>query len=298
VLGETLRIATRKSPLALWQARFIQKQLGAHHPNLTIDLLPLTTSGDLRLPDHNVKALFTKELDIALRQKHADIAVHSMKDVATNLPDDLMLPVICHRQDPRDVLVSTVDSLAQLKNNACIGTSSLRRQAQLKALRRDLIFQPLHGNIETRLQKLFERQFDAIILASAGLTRLNKTNLISCYLDLEQCLPAPGQGALGIVCRRDDLSTLEIIKPLTDFETFQCVTSERALSRHLGGSCRTPIAAYAQINHQQLSLRARVGRDGVLLNAWAVSSITQPELLGIQVAEDLLNQGALKFLKQ
>ncbi len=296
----TLTIATRESPLALWQANWIKTQLEKIHPTLEVRLLGMTTEADkmLATPLYKVggKGLFVKELEEALFAKTADIAVHSMKDVPMVLPDGLLVPVMCQREEPRDAFVSNdYATLADLPKGAEIGTSSLRRQSQLLALRPDLKPQFLRGNVNTRLQKLDDQDYAAIILAAAGLKRLNFAERIRSYLTLDQSLPAAGQGVLGVECRLDDELTQQLIAPLNHEASFICVTAERAMCRYLGGGCHVPIAAYAEIvENNQVVLRGLVGTvDGEkIIRASASDTIFRAEELGVSVAKDLLNQGA------
>ncbi len=302
--NKSLRIATRKSPLAYWQANSIKVQLEKIFPFLTITLLPLLTEGDRRQGSLNKlegKGLFVKELEMALLNGRADIAVHSMKDLPMNLQGGLVLGAICKREDPRDALISkSGQALYQLSPGAYVGTSSLRRQSQLMALRPDLKIGLLRGNVGTRLAKLATGEFDAIILAAAGLIRLEKADCISQYLETSYFLPAPGQGALGIECRAGDLDSLVYISELTHIPTYYCVMAERVLSRELGGSCQVPIAAYASsLPDQQISLQALVGKpDGtVLLKVEKQGAICDTERLGISAAQDLKKLGVDAILQ-
>jgi hydroxymethylbilane synthase len=301
-----LCIATRKSPLAYWQANIIKEQLQKLFPYLTISLLPLLTEGD-RLQNSSLtklggKGLFVKELEAALINHQADIAVHSMKDLPMDLEEGLLLGAICKREDPRDVLISRFGQpLTQISSGSCIGTSSLRRQSQLLALRPDLQVKVLRGNVGTRLNKLTVGEFDAVILAAAGLIRLKKTNQISDYLETSSFLPAPGQGALGIECRSDDEESKGYISKLTHLDTYYCVLAERALSRELGGSCQVPIAAYATSqDHGQLSLQALVGNlDGTKqIRVEKKGAIADAEKIGFLAALSLRNLGAEEILKE
>lgn len=299
-----LRIATRKSPLAYWQANTIKEQLENFFPYLTISLLPLLTEGDRQqnssLSKLGGKGLFVKELEGALLNHQADIAVHSMKDLPMDLEAGLVLGAICKREDPRDVLISRfAQSLTQLSSGSCVGTSSLRRQSQLLALRPDLQVCVLRGNVGTRLDKLATGEFDAIILAAAGLIRLKKTDCISEYLETSSFLPAPGQGALGIECRADDEESMTYISKLIHPVTYYCVLAERALSRELGGSCQVPIAAYAtSLSHSQLNLQALVGSlDGTkLIKVEKRGLITDAEKIGLLAAQALRNLGVEEIL--
>jgi hydroxymethylbilane synthase len=299
-----VRIATRKSQLALWQANYVAERLIAAHPGLHIELIRLTTQGDkiLDAPLAKVggKGLFVKELEQGLLAGEADIAVHSMKDVPVELPAGLHLPVICPREDPRDAFVSTVHgSFAALPKGATVGTSSLRRQCQLRAQRPDLTFIDLRGNVNTRLSKLDEGEFAAIILAAAGLIRLGFAERIREYLSPETSLPAIGQGAVGIECRQDDPRINSLIAPLHDAKTALRVTAERAMNRRLQGGCQVPIAGYAEIDHGVLLLRGLVGAvDGsTILRGEIAGAPDNAEELGIVLAEDLLDRGAEQILE-
>lgn len=298
-----MTIATRQSPLALWQAHWVKKRLEVLHPGLSITLLELVTTADrflaTPLVDIGGKGLFVKELEEALLSEDADIAVHSMKDVPMVLPEGLCLPIMCEREDPRDVFVSsTYPTFAALPKGADVGTASLRRQSQLLGLRRDLHLTHLRGNVNTRLQRLAQGEFAAIILAAAGLKRLGFTDKITQILSIEDSLPAPGQGVLGIECREHDELTYAMIAPLQHEPTYLCVTAERAMCRVLGGGCRAPVAAYAEIIQQQLYLRGLVARvDGSeILRAAGTDELVHPDRLGKAVAADLLQQGANAIL--
>ncbi len=299
-----LRIATRKSPLAYWQANFIKQQLEQRAPQLRIELLPFVTEGDRRqqiaLNKIGGKGLFVKELEKALLSGQADLAVHSMKDVPMHLEPGLFLGAICRRDDPRDVLVALPGmTLNTLPQGACLGSSSLRRQAQIHSLRPDIAVKLLRGNVETRLAKWMQGEYDAIVLAAAGLLRLQKTAFIQQYLNIEDFLSAPGQGALGVECREDDKQVRALIELLNHAPTQRCVTAERALSRTLNGGCQVPIAAYATcIDDQSLHLQGLVATpDGKLqIRAQAARSIEEAEELGVFVAQRLLAQGAAQIL--
>lgn len=299
----SLIIATRESPLALWQANWVKTQLESCHPHLKVSLLGLTTAGDqitdIPLLQAGGKGLFVKELEEALLAGRADIAVHSMKDVPMHLPPGLCLPVMCEREDPRDAFVSNqFSSFDELPARAVVGTSSLRRQSQLYAMRSDICLEDLRGNVNTRLNRLDRQEFAAIILAAAGLKRLNLQNRIRSYLSPEQSLPAAGQGVLGIECRTDDGATQALIAPLHHVKSAVCVSAERAMCRHLGGGCHVPVAAYATFTNGKVHLRGLVASpDGkLLLRAEHVDSLQNAEMLGITVAKDLAQQGAEKIL--
>jgi hydroxymethylbilane synthase len=300
-----LVIATRESQLAICQAEWVKQRLQFYHPQLTIALLGITTLADQRLDvsltDIGGKGLFVKELEEALLDKRADIAVHSMKDVPMTLPKGLCLPVICEREEARDVFVAQhYHSIAELPRGAALGTASARRQTQLCALRSDLNIKPLRGNIHTRLNRLEQGDFDAIILAAAGLKRVGETKYIRSYLSIEESLPAAGQGALGIECRDDDKAIQNLISPLLHKLSYFSVTAERALCRYLNGGCQVPLGAYANIHEGVLFLRGLVAnRDGTkLLRAHHQGSLDQAEHIGYIVGESLKQQGADKILQE
>ena len=305
---QTIRIATRKSALALWQAEYVKAQLEHFHPDIIVELVPMTTKGDIILdtPLAKVggKGLFVKELEVAILENRADIAVHSMKDVPVEFPQGLGLEVICPREDPRDAFVSKkIASLSDLPEGAIVGTSSLRRQCQIKALRPDLDIRDLRGNVNTRLRKLDDGEYDAIILAAAGLIRLEMPERIREYIAPEVMLPANGQGAVGIECRNDDQTIKALLAPLGCKETHIRVLAERAMNRALEGGCQVPIGSYAIIennNNDELYLRGLVGAtDGsTILHSEIRGSLAQAESLGEQLAQDLLSQGADKILRQ
>lgn len=300
-----LRIATRKSLLALWQAEYVKAELEKHHPGLEVELVPLTSRGDkiLDVPLAKVggKGLFVKELEQALLAGDADIAVHSMKDVPMEFPEGLGLPVICPREDARDAFVSNrYNSLDEVPAGAVIGTSSLRRQCQLLANRSDLQVKFLRGNVQTRLQKLDDGEYDAIILAAAGLIRLELKNRIRAFISPEQSLPAGGQGAVGIECRSADAATIALIQPLHHVTTAEQVLAERAMNRRLQGGCQVPIACYAIHRNDQLWLRGLVGApDGSEMLFDEISGpVADAEQMGVQLAERLLSAGADKILAE
>lgn len=318
----TLNIATRQSPLALWQAEHIRDRLLALYPELTINLLKIVTQGDkiLDTPLAKIggKGLFVKELEQALYEKTADIAVHSLKDVPMQLPEGLTLGVYCKRASPTDAFVSnTYNSIDELPKGAIVGTASLRRQCQIKAYRPDLQIKTLRGNVGTRLGKLDAGDYDAIILATSGLQRIELDDRIRSELDIETCLPAVGQGALAIECREDDAEVLALLAPLNDDQARIRLIAERALNRHLQGGCQVPIAAYAILqmanatdidsnvnddNGDTLWLRGRVGEeDGstllkaekrIMLIGTQAEKEQQANQLGIEVAKGLLEKGA------
>ena len=302
---QTVRIATRKSALALWQAEYVKAQLEHFHPGINVELVPMTTKGDIILdtPLAKVggKGLFVKELEVAMLEDRADIAVHSMKDVPVEFPEGLGLEIICPREDPRDAFVSnTINSLAELPQGAVVGTSSLRRQCQIKAMRPDLTIRDLRGNVNTRLKKLDNGEYDAIILAAAGLIRLEMPERIREYIAAEVMLPANGQGAVGIECRNDDETIKALLAPLGCEETRIRVIAERAMNRALEGGCQVPIGSYAVLEGQQIHLRGLVGAiDGSeILTSDVRGSINDAAELGNQLAEQLLAKGADKILRQ
>ncbi|OOF61922.1 hydroxymethylbilane synthase [Rodentibacter pneumotropicus] len=298
-----LKIATRQSPLALWQANFVKERLENIHPSLTVELVPMVTKGDIILDTPLAKiggkGLFVKELENALLEKRADIAVHSMKDVPMQFPEGLGLSVICKREDPRDAFVSNnYVSFNDLPEGAIVGTSSLRRQCQLKQLRPDLDIRSLRGNVGTRLSKLDNGEYDAIILAAAGLLRLGMKERIASFIDVATSLPAVGQGAVGIECRMDNHLVQKLLAPLADEETTVCVKAERAMNVRLQGGCQVPIGGYAVLENNQIRLRALVGElDGSsIIRAEGKSAVEKAEELGVQIAEQLLAQGADSIL--
>lgn len=299
-----LKIATRQSPLALWQAEHIRARLEALHANLKVELVTFVTQGDkiLDTPLAKIggKGLFVKELEAALLDGRADLAVHSMKDVPMALPEGLSLAVICEREDPLDAFVSnTYNSFDELPQGAKVGTSSLRRKCQILKQRPDLEIIDLRGNVGTRLSKLDAGNYDAIILASAGLKRLGLAERIRHTLEPVVSLPAVGQGALGLECRSQDQAVLDLILPLMHTETNACVRAERAFNAYLEGGCQVPIAGYATLENGQIHLEGRVGSvDGqTLLKAQQIGLPEQAEQLGVKLAQDLLAQGAGEILK-
>ena len=289
--------------MALWQAEFVKAQLEHFHDDVRVELVPMSTQGDIILDTPLAKiggkGLFVKELEQAMLDGRADIAVHSMKDVPVEFPDDLELHVICEREDPRDAFVSNnfanIDALPQ---GAIVGTSSLRRQCQIRALRPDLEIRDLRGNVNTRLAKLDSGQYDAIILAAAGLIRLKMGERIRDFIEPEVSLPANGQGAVGIECRIDDEVTKALLAPLEHSETRIRVNAERAMNRHLEGGCQVPIGAYALVDGEQVHLRGLVGAiDGSEILRDEISGhVDNAEKLGIELAKKLLAQGADKIL--
>ncbi|OCG37324.1 MULTISPECIES: hydroxymethylbilane synthase [unclassified Gilliamella] len=300
-----IRIATRKSPLALWQANFVKQQILTNHPNLTVELIPMVTKGDVLLdsPLSKIggKGLFVKQLEQAILNNEADIAVHSIKDIPAEFPEGLTLATICKRDDVRDSFISNkYSNIDELPNGAIIGTSSLRRQCQLRAKYPHLQIKDLRGNVGTRLAKLDNQQYDAIILASAGLKRLALQDRIKQYIDTDLILPAVGQGAIGIETRADDKKILEILSVLDDKHSRVCIEAERAMNKALQGGCQVPIACYSQLNNNILSLQGLVGRiDGSkIIKGTLEGSITEAEKLGQELAKRLLDQGAKTILKE
>ncbi len=301
---QSIRIATRKSPLAMWQAEHVAAALQAAHPGLQVELLGMSTQGDkiLDTPLAKIggKGLFVKELEQGMLEGRADIAVHSMKDVPVELPEGLHLPVIMEREDPRDAFVSNAyGSLDELPEGARVGTSSLRRQSQLLELRPDLELLPLRGNVNTRLRKLDEGEYDAIILAAAGLIRLGFGERIRTFLEPEQSLPAIGQGAVGIECRAEDERVNRLIAPLHHAPTAARVLAERAMNNRLEGGCQVPIAGHALLENGQLWLRGLVGSvDGrVIIRGEIRGEEAEAESLGVTLAERLLADGADEILR-
>ena len=300
-----VRIATRKSALALWQAEFVKAQLEHFHADVRVELVPMSTQGDIILDTPLAKiggkGLFVKELEQAMLDGRADIAVHSMKDVPVEFPEGLALHTICEREDPRDAFVSNnFANLSELPKGAVVGTSSLRRQCQIRALRPDLVIKDLRGNVNTRLAKLDDGQYDAIILAAAGLLRLKMDERIADYIEPEVSLPANGQGAVGIECRIDDGVTKALLAPLEHTQTRIRVNAERAMNRHLEGGCQVPIGAYALVDGEQVHLRGLVGAvDGSeILHDEVTGHINDAEAIGVQLAKKLLAQGADKILAE
>ncbi len=300
-----IRIATRKSPLALWQAEYVASRLEKIFPDLKTELVKMTTRGDkiLDAPLAKVggKGLFVKELEQGMLEGAADIAVHSMKDVPVEFPEGLHLAAILTREDPRDALVSNnYFSITDLPENARIGTSSLRRQCQIKERFPKAEIIPLRGNVNTRLSKLDAGNYDAIILAAAGLKRLGFDNRICQSLSPAESLPAIGQGAIGIECRINDQRINEIIQALHDEQTSICITAERAMNETLQGGCQVPIAGFAQIDQDLLVLQGLVGKpDGsIIYRTEKTGPVGKAVDIGKQVAEDLLGQGADKVLSE
>ncbi len=305
-MSEPLRIATRKSQLALWQAEHVAALLREKRPGLAVELVPLLTQGD-RIQDRSLasiggKGLFIKELEVAIEDLRADVAVHSMKDVPADIPQGLMIAAVLPRADPRDALVTTsgITRLEELPRGAIVGTSSLRRQAQLRALRPDIRIEALRGNVDTRLRKLDAGGMDAIVLACAGLIRLGLESRITARLDPRVCLPAVTQGVIGIECRIADARTRALLSALEDRPTRLVMDAERAFAARLGGSCQSPIAAYAELDAERISLSGLVAEpDGSRLLRDSLSGGTgNPASLGRELAERILAAGAGSLLER
>ena len=298
-----LVIATRRSRLALWQAGHVKQRLEALHPGLAVELLPMSTRGDelvdRRLDEAGGKGLFVKELENAMAQGRAELAVHSMKDVPAELPAGFTLAAITAREDPRDAFVSRkFASLDEMPAKATLGTSSLRRSAQIAERHPSLEMRLLRGNVETRLARLDQGQYDAIVLAVAGLVRLGLEGRIRSRLEVDASLPAPGQGALGIECLAARGDIVRLLAPLADEATALCVRAERAVSLALGGSCALPLGAYAELPSARLRLRALVASpDGRrVLRTVCEGDAADPEALGRRAAEELRSRGAAEIL--
>ncbi len=299
-----IRIGTRRSRLALWQAYYVRDALQVAHSGLAVELVEMVTEGDktldVPLSQKGGKGLFLKELETALLENKIDIAVHSMKDVTVTLPDGLHIPVICRREDPRDAWVSNeYDDISALPEGARVGTTSLRRQSILRHQYPHLQVSNLRGNVDTRLGKLDAGEFDGIVLAAAGLLRLELNERIQQSLPTDIFIPAVGQGAVGIECREDDTNLNELLAPLNHRETQICLTAERAANARLDGGCHVPVAAYATLNGDDLYLNGMVGTvDGTRqLHAQANETSSGAHDIGVQVAEDLLAQGAAEILQ-
>jgi hydroxymethylbilane synthase len=300
-MNKTLVIATRRSRLALWQAEHVKQRLEALHAGLAVELLPLSTRGDelldRRLNEAGGKGLFVKELENALAERRADLAVHSMKDVPAELPPGFVLSAVMEREDPRDAFVSNShETLAALPQGARVGTSSLRRAAQMAQRHPRLEMRLLRGNLDTRLAKLDRGEYDAIILAVAGLLRLGLAARIRSRLSVDDSLPAPGQGALGIESLAERADVHALLAPLGDAATARCVQAERAVSRALGGSCAVPLGAYAEASGSRIRLRALVASlDGRRI-ARADCEADDPAAAAAQAVTELRRQGASEIL--
>jgi len=296
-------IASRESALAMWQAEHIRDRLRALYPQTEVSILGMTTQGDqildVTLSKIGGKGLFVKELETALEDGRADLAVHSLKDVPMNMPDGFVLAAIGEREDPHDAFVSNkYDNLAALPAGSVVGTSSLRRESQLRARFPHLKIEPLRGNVQTRLRKLDEGQYAAVILAAAGLKRLGLGKRIRALITSEDSLPAVGQGALGIECRTDCADVIAVLQPLHHPDTAACVLAERAMSRVLAGSCQVPLGGFAEVQNGKLRMRGFVASpDGKrMVRAELTGEIADPETLGKRIADALLAQGAGEIL--
>jgi len=298
-----IRIATRESPLALWQAEHVKALIERTHPGIAVSLVPMTTIGD-QLLDRSLatvggKGLFVKELEAAMLEGRADIAVHSMKDVPAVLPDGLVLTAFLAGEDPRDAFVSnTYASLDDLPQGAVVGTASLRRQAQLRQLRPDLQIKELRGNVGTRLRKLDEGQYDAILLAAAGLIRLGLEARIREKFDMSRFVPACAQGVVGIECRADDAATRALIAPLHDATSAIRLAAERGLNARLGGACTVPVAGHAVIGEGRIRLTGMVAAPdaSACVRDEIEGATADAAALGVQLAERLLDNGARDIL--
>ena len=305
-MGKTLRIGTRRSPLALWQAEHIKGLLEKHHPGLRCTLTRIVTEGDrireVSLSRFGGKGLFVKAIEDALLRKEVDLAVHSMKDLPSDLPPGLALGAIPSREDPRDALICREPHLRlpDLPSGACIGTSSLRRASQLRFFRKDLVTAPARGNVETRLRRLEEGRYDAIVLALAGLKRLKQTHRVSQVLEPEICLPAIGQGALAIEIREDDEAVSKILQPIHHPNTAITVTAERAFLAHIGGGCHVPVACYGELSEGSLNLVGLVaGLDGsVCIRRRCQGAPGDAVSLGRNLAEQIRRAGGEKILEE
>lgn len=302
-MSRTIRIATRRSQLALWQAYFVRDELQKHYPDLDVEIVELVSEGDrtLDIPLSQVggKGLFLKELEQSLISGDCDIAVHSMKDVTVSLPEGLVIETICPREDPRDAFVSNqFESLDAMPDGAVVGTCSLRRGCQLRAAYPHLEVRNLRGNVNTRLSRLDSGDYDALILAAAGLMRLEFHDRIRDRIGTERMLPAVGQGAVGIECREADVEVRDLLRPLGDREATLRVQAERAANAALGGGCHVPVAAFAEIQGSAMRMRGLVGEvDGSrILRAETTGDVDDAEALGRHVADDLLAQGAAEIL--
>ncbi|MFU8895137.1 MAG: hydroxymethylbilane synthase [Gammaproteobacteria bacterium] len=302
-MNKTIRIATRESRLALWQAEHVATLLARHHPGLTVELVPMTTKGDqildTTLAKIGGKGLFIKELETAMLEQRADIAVHSMKDVPAEMPAGFEIVAVLEREDPRDALVSAEYlRIEDIPAGRVVGTSSLRRQSQLQHARPDLRVEPVRGNVETRLRKLDEGHFAAILLAAAGLKRLGLEQRIAGFLPYEVSLPAVGQGAVGIECLQGNTEIAALLAVLEDPDTRRCVDAERAFAGGLGASCESPVAGFAVIEGDELFLRGLVAtRDGAaVLQGELRGPASEATALGAALARDLFDRGARALL--
>ena len=304
-MSDSIVIATRESPLALWQAEHVQALLAKRYPEKDVHLLGITTKGD-RILDKTLskiggKGLFVKELEMAMQEGAAHLAVHSLKDVPMELPEGFVLAAVSNREDPRDAFVSPrYESLESMPAGAVVGTASLRRELMLRSKFPHLTVKPIRGNVGTRLKKLDAGEFDALVMASAGLKRLGLQERIREIISDDISLPSPGQGALGIECLASDEATRQAVAFINDERTRACCLAERAVSRALGGSCQVPLAAYATISDDTMTLRALVGdhTTGESVFARAVGPWSESERLAQEVVEDLLKQGAQRYIEK
>jgi hydroxymethylbilane synthase len=300
---KNITIASRESPLAIWQAEHIKIKINQLHPDIIVKIKGFKTQGDLILDQSLAtiggKGLFIKELEQALLANRADLAVHSMKDLPMDIPLEFKISAITEREDPRDAFISNLyQSLESLPDGSIIGTSSLRRQSQIKAKFPNLIINPLRGNLQTRLRKLDGKEYDAIILAAAGLIRLGLEERITLLLDESTSIPAVGQGALGIEILKTNTNLQELLSPLNHQKTSICVRAERAVSRALAGSCTVPLGAHAIIKNNKLHLKGFVAQanGSQIIYASEEGAIDNPEMLGNKLSEKLINQGAKSIL--
>jgi len=305
IQSSILRIATRESPLALWQAQYVKERLINAYPDLTVEIIGMTTRGD-QIQDRALskvggKGLFLKELEEALLAKTADIAVHSMKDVTVDLPDGLEIAVVCERENPHDAFVSNnYSSIESLPDGAVVGTSSSRRKTQLMHRFPNLKFRELRGNVNTRLSKLDKGEYDGIVLATAGLIRLGFQERIAQIIPSSTCLPAIGQGIVGVECRSDDVESKRLLSVLNDDRAEQCLQAERSMNRELNGGCQVPIAGHATLEGSTIHLSGSVGdvENGHLLFASGEADIADADFLGKQIASELIAQGAKELIEK
>jgi len=303
-MKKTLRIGSRGSKLAMIQAQSVQEALTALHPGIVFERVKVMTTGDrnttVSLEQLGGEGVFVKELEEALLQKKIDIAVHSLKDMLTTVPEGLRLAVVPQRADPRDVLISSAGTLADLPKGARIGTGSQRRAVQIRSMRPDLEICGLRGNIDTRIKKAFSEDLDGIVMAAAALVRLDMADKITEYLATEEFVPAVGQGALGIEIRADDADTFLVVAPLNDETTWQCVTAERAFLRSLGGGCRAPIAALGTVENGTIRLNGIVSdpEGNKILRASVEGSALNPEGIGEELASDMIKLGADSLIQK
>lgn len=304
-MSDSIIIATRESPLALWQAEHVQALLRERYPEKDVKLLGMTTKGD-QILDKTLskiggKGLFVKELEVAMQEGSAHLAVHSLKDVPMELPEDFVLAAVSSREDPRDAFVSPrYETLESMPAGSVVGTASLRRELMLRSKFPHLVVKPVRGNVGTRLRKLDSGEYDALIMASAGLKRLGLEERIREIISDEISLPSPGQGALGLECLANDEKTREAVAFINDEQTRACCLAERAVSRALGGSCQVPLAAYATIADSTMRLRALIGdhTTGELVATEQIGPWTEYERLASEAVEALLKQGARRYIEK